>query len=160
MPEGSTRCPSTPHRRRAANQVSDCESKNLELAGLQLQNHRPRNPRFLARGRPDLFCKPPDHHVGIAKKHILLKGVLRGYGLGRTVRHNRSLVDTTGEFVQARTVPAELALKCLQTQLPQIADCLYAELGQFLLGDFADAGQPTNRHRQQKRIDLLWLNYK
>src|SRR5579883_3169109 len=86
-------------------------SQDLELAGLQLQNYRPRNPRFLARGRPDVFCEAADHWLGIAKKHILLKGVLSGYRLCRPVRHNRSLVDTKGEFVQAQTEPAELSLK-------------------------------------------------
>src|SRR6266536_6635049 len=74
-------------------------SKDRELTRLQFEDNRARYPRFLARSRPKLFCKAPDHGLGFCQRHVVLKGILDGYRLRRPVRDDFVIVDASGELV-------------------------------------------------------------
>ena len=63
-----------------------------------------------------------------------------------------------GEFVQAPAVAAELILKYAQLEGAQIPNRLYSKFRQLLSCNFANARQPFDPQRQQKRIDVLGLD--
>ena len=73
--------------------------RSLELAGLQFEHHRARNPRFFARGGPNLFCEATDHWLGFGQKNVMLESILSGYGLRWPVRNDFTVVDAAREFV-------------------------------------------------------------
>ena len=107
-----------------------------------------------------LFCKVPDHWLGLCQQNVLLKGILDGYRLRRPVRDDFALVDTAGELVQAPTIAAEVVFECGQIHTSQISHSLYSKFPQLLSCNFADSRQPPNRQRQKKRIYVLGLDDK
>src|SRR5439155_5548846 len=88
---------------------------------------------------------------------ILLKGVLGGYGLRWPVRDYFAPVDSPSQLVETHAVAAEAAFECRQIDSPQVRDCLYLKVLQFLFGDFAYSGQTVHRQRQQERIYFFRL---
>ena len=82
--------------------------QNFEIACLQFEHNGLPHPRFFARGRPELFCKPPDHWFGFRQKNVLLKSVLDGDGFGRPVWDNQGIVDAKRKLVQALPVTPEI----------------------------------------------------
>src|SRR5690242_1425681 len=85
--------------------------EGLKLLRFQFENHGARHTAFLARGGPELFRQAPDHWFGFSEQHILGKSILDRDGLGGPVGNNRVLVDSSGKFVEAYTVAAELILQ-------------------------------------------------
>ena len=80
------------------------------------------DPGFVARRRPELFCKAPDHRFGICQQDVLLKSIFDRYGLRGPVWYNWILVDPAGKFVQAHAVTAKLTFKVRSLQTSQFAD--------------------------------------
>jgi hypothetical protein len=74
--------------------------EDLELAGLELENHGPCNPTFLARSGPDLFREAPDHRLGFGNRYVMLERVLGGDGFGRPVGNYFARVNAAGEFME------------------------------------------------------------
>ena len=92
--------------------------ENLELAGLQFENHRTCNPRLFARGSPKLLCELPDHWFGFCQRQVVLKSILDGNRLGRPVWNHFTVVDSARELMQAQTIAAKPLFERLQIQLP------------------------------------------
>jgi hypothetical protein len=130
-------------------------SKNFELACLHFQDHRACCAGFFARSRPKLFCKAPDHGLGLCQQNILLKSILDGYRLRRPVRDDFAIVDTAGELVQAPTIAAEVVFEHGQIHTSQVAHSLYSKFPQLVSCNFADSRQAPNRQRQKKRVYVL-----
>src|SRR6202140_5740114 len=101
--------------------------QNLELTGLQFEDHGACYPRFFARGGPKFFYKPSDHGFGFRQWHVVLKSIFDRDRLGRPVRHDFAVVDTAGEVVQAQSIAAELTFEHWQIQPSQVLYSLYAK---------------------------------
>ena len=102
----------------------------------------------------------PDHRLGFREKEVLLESVLDGDRFRGPVRDDCTVVDPACEFVQAKTIPAEVLFEQGQFQFSQISHRLYSELRQLVPCNFADSRQASDRKRQEKRIDILGLNDK
>src|SRR5207248_9912328 len=113
-----------------------------------------------ARSRPKLFCKAPDHWLGLCQENVPLKGILDGYRLRRPVRDDFAIVDTAGELMQAPTIAAEAVVECGQIHTAQISHRLYSKFPQLLSCNYADSRQAPDRQRQKKRIYGLRLDDK
>ena len=83
-------------------------SENLELARLEFENHGACYARLFARRGPDFFRQAADHWLRFCQRHIVLKGVLGGDGLGWPVWNNFAGVDTACELMQTQPEAAEL----------------------------------------------------
>jgi len=68
----------------------------------------------------------------------MLKRILNGYGLRRSVQHNQVLVDTAGKLVQTLAIAAEVLFEYGQVEGSQVLRCLGPKFRQ-LLRNFADA---------------------
>jgi len=85
--------------------------ENLELAGLQFENHGARDTQFLAGCAPGSFRETPDRWLSLGQQHVVFKSVLRRYGLRWPVRRYFAFVDASSQLVETRTEAAEVALQ-------------------------------------------------
>ena len=85
--------------------------ENIELAGLQFEDYRTSDARFLARSGPNLFGKKPDHWLRFCERYVTLKRILRGHGLCGPVRDDLAIVETPGEFVETQAIATEVAFE-------------------------------------------------
>ena len=122
--------------------------EDLELARPQFENHRTCDSRLLARTRPDALRETTDHRFGLGQRYVLLKGVLSGYRLRRSVLNDSAIVNATGEFVQTHTIPAKLVFQCRQIQILQLTYCSNSQASKLLSGHPAYARQASNGQRR------------
>ena len=94
-----------------------------------------------------------------ASRTSTLKGVFNRDGLCGPVGNHWTLINTAGEFVQARAIAPKLIFKFGEFQCPQFADSLNPKFRQLLFRDFPDSRYPSNRQRQQERLYFLWLDH-
>src|SRR6266851_3793386 len=97
-------------------------SENLELAGLQFENHSTCDAQFLARSTPRFFREPANHGLGLGQRNILFEGVLGRYGLCRPVGNDFALVNSSSKFVEANAVATEATFECRHLPRAQLGD--------------------------------------
>jgi hypothetical protein len=71
-----------------------------------------------------------------------------------------TIIDPSGEAVQAQTVLTELLLEGGYIQPSQVSNCLYSKFRKSLSRNFAHPKQTSNRQRRQKRIYIVGLDDK
>ena len=119
--------------------------ENTELAGLQLKNHGPRNPRFFQRRSPNSFRKSAYHWLRFCQKQVMLNRVFGGYGFCGPVGNYLAVMDAASQFVETRAVSAELSFegRCIQTS--QVPNRPHANLLKSLSRHCTHSRQTSNR---------------